>query len=280
MSIDVTEQVLAQQKLQENEANLQRKMEERTIELELKNKELKRSNEELDQFAYIASHDLQEPLRKIRVFGDRLSKIIEPDSPTRLLVEKILSSAQRMSGLIDNLLDYSRLTINAYGFEKVDLNSVLHNILTDFELLITQKNAEITYDNLPVIEAIPLHMNQLFYNLIGNALKFTKKGVQPVITIKSIKLPDDVKLSFSQLNPEKEYFKITVSDNGIGFNQEYGNKIFTIFQRLNDRALYGGYGIGLALCKKVADTHEGIVYAEGKPKVGAAFTIILPLRHR
>ncbi len=280
MSIDVTEQVLAQQKLQENEANLQRKMEERTIELELKNKELKRSNEELDQFAYIASHDLQEPLRKIRVFGDRLSKIIEPDSPTRLLVEKILSSAQRMSGLIDNLLDYSRLTINAYGFEKVDLNSVLHNILTDFELLITQKNAEITYDNLPVIEAIPLHMNQLFYNLIGNALKFTKKGVQPVITIKSIKLPDDVKLSFSQLNSKKEYLKITVCDNGIGFNQEYGNKIFTIFQRLNDRALYGGYGIGLALCKKVADTHEGIVYAEGKPKVGAAFTIILPLRHR
>ncbi len=279
MAIDVTDQVLAQKALRENEANLQRKIEERTHELEIKNSNLERSNTELDQFAYVASHDLQEPLRKIRVFGDRLSRLIEDKPEVNMLIGKIHSSALRMAGLINSLLDYSRLSDNLYGFEPVDLNKIIKSVLTDFELLITQKKATVIFDSLPVIEAIPLQMNQLFFNLIGNALKFSKKDQPPVISVKAVLLSQEEKGSFEQLNQDLDYRAITVKDNGIGFNQEYASKIFTIFQRLNDKSIYGGYGIGLALCKKVADTHCGIVYAEGRPKEGAAFTIILPDKH-
>jgi len=174
------------------------------------------------------------------------------------------------------LLDYSSLSRANSRFEKVDLNAILLSVLSDYELLVNQKNAIIKTDVLPAIEAIPLQINQLFFNLIGNALKFTKKDVQIKISINAEKLNNEKKNSFPQLQKHKEYLEIAIQDNGIGFNQEYASKIFTIFQRLNDRSMYGGYGIGLALCKKVVDSHSGIIYAEGKPKEGAKFIIILP----
>jgi two-component system, LuxR family, sensor kinase FixL len=246
-------------------------------ELENKRKQLEDSNQQLEQFAYVASHDLQEPLRKIRTFGDMLSRHIEPEAAVRKYVDKIIASAERMSGLINSLLGYSRLSKEGIRYERVDLNEILLSILSDYELLITQKNAEINFDTLPIIMAVPLQMNQLFYNLIGNALKFTKRNFKPIITITTTEVSTEQKNDW-QLEPLKDYIAIVVRDNGIGFEQNYANKIFTIFQRLNDRSEYGGYGIGLALCKKVIDGHKGRIFAEGKLKEGATFKIILPIK--
>jgi signal transduction histidine kinase len=251
---------------------------EAQIGLEQTIEELKRSNEELEQFAYVASHDLQEPLRKIRVFNDLLIGKMAPENELRKYIDKVDESAKRMSGLIHSLLEYSRLSKSGSRFESVDLNGVLNNVLADYELLISQKRADIQRDSLPTITAIPLQMNQLLFNLIGNALKFTKRDIAPIITIKCETISKERKAQFSQLRPLQEYVQITIRDNGIGFNQEYANQIFTIFQRLNDRSVYGGYGIGLALCKRVVDNHQGIIYAEGTPKQGACFTVILPYK--
>jgi len=276
MATDVTEQVVGQKALKESEVSLQKKVEERTSELRLKNKELEYINEELQQFAYIASHDLQEPLRKIRTFGSILSAELTPDAPLRKYVDKIIGSAERMSGLIKSLLDYSRLPKEGIRYEKVDLNVTLNQILQDYELLIEQKAAVINLHPLPVITGVPLQINQLFYNLIGNALKFSRRGVSPVISISAQQVSDQQKNEW-ELSYWSHYVEIRVEDNGIGFDQHYASKIFTIFQRLNDRSQYGGYGIGLALCKKVVDAHRGRIFAEGKLKEGALFRIILPL---
>ena len=246
------------------------------LQLEKYVEELKRSNDELEQFAHVASHDLQEPLRKIRFYSNVISESVEDKTDIHKYINKVHDSAKRMTGLIKSLLDYSSLSRANSRFEKVDLNAILLNVLSDYELLVNQKNAIIKTDVLPAIEAIPLQINQLFFNLIGNALKFTKKDVQIKISINAEKLNNEKKNSFPQLQKHKEYLEIAIQDNGIGFNQEYASKIFTIFQRLNDRSMYGGYGIGLALCKKVVDSHSGIIYAEGKPKEGARFIIILP----
>ena len=245
-------------------------------ELENKRKQLEASNQQLEQFAYVASHDLQEPLRKIRTFGDLISRHIETEAATKKYVDKITASAERMSGLINSLLGYSRLSKEGIRYEKVDLNAILKSILSDYELLIIQKNAEINLGTLPIINAVPLQMNQLFYNLIGNALKFTKRNITPIITITTAEVSTDKKNDW-QLETLKDYVEIVVRDNGIGFDQNYANKIFTIFQRLNDRSEYGGYGIGLALCKKVVDAHKGCIFAEGKLQEGATFKIILPV---
>jgi PAS domain S-box-containing protein len=279
MAIDVTDQVLAQRKLLENEANLQRLIEERTIALERKYEELEHTNEKLQQFAYVASHDLQEPLRKIRTFSDFMTHSVEPEAPIRKYVDKINSSAVRMSGLINSLLEYSKLSKGGQRFEVVDLNQILNNILSDYELLINQKNATILVDKLPTIQANPLQINQLFYNLIGNALKFTKRNVQPVIQISAEVLGKDERDTFKLLERKKDYYKFVIQDNGIGFEQNYADKIFTIFQQLNEKTAFGGYGIGLALCKKVTETHNGIIMAEGRLKEGARFTVVLPVKH-
>jgi PAS domain S-box-containing protein len=258
---------------------LARKVEERTEELEQANEKLKSINDELQQFAYVSSHDLQEPLRKIRIFGDMLSKSIENDSQAGKYVQKINTAAERMSGLIHTLLEYSRATNIMPRFEKLDLNNLLRTILTDYELLIEQKEATIEIDALPTIEAVPLQMNQLFFNLIGNALKFTKRGVPPFIKISAEPLPEERKMAMPELKQDKAYTVITVQDNGIGFEQGFAGKIFTVFQRLNDRSSFGGYGIGLALCKKVVQAHNGLIFAEAEIMKGAKFTIILPLTH-
>lgn len=251
------------------------KVEERTSALRVANERLEKSNEELEQFAFVTSHDLQEPLRKIQLFSNMA---MEQDDREKVkgYLTKVHNSANRMAGLIKDLLDYSRLSQEGLQFQKVDLNVILKNILTDFEVAISQKNAMINAAPLPSISAIPLQMNQLLFNLVGNALKFSKPDTPPVITITSKKLSEEEVLQLRMLNARQEYFEIKLSDNGIGFEQDYAEKIFTIFQTLNQKSAYGGYGIGLALCRKIVRNHSGLIFASSHNNEGATFSIILP----
>jgi PAS domain S-box-containing protein len=256
--------------------HLEAMVKERTHELVEANKELERSNHDLEQFAYVASHDLQEPLRKIITFADLLIEKSRQtaDPEIRTYVDKITGSAERMTRLIKDLLDYSRLQSKDQSFVQTDLNEILKHVLTDFEVAVQTKNAVITADSLPVIEAIPLQMSQLFHNLISNALKFSSDSRQPEVRITSNVLnSDDIP---EMLDRGARYYRITVTDNGIGFNQNFANQIFIIFQRLNDRRKFAGTGIGLAICRKIVTSHHGEIIAESSENAGASFHIFLP----
>ncbi len=235
-------------------------------------------NENLKQFVYVASHDLQEPLRKINMFSDVLvSKSGHKlDEQQQLYISKISHSARRMSNLIKDLLDFSRAEANDRSFVDVNLEQVINNVIEDYEMLIQQKNAAIQIDALPFIKGIPLQMNQLFYNLVGNALKFSKADVSPVVTIHAAPVTKQEVQAYEGLDPVEQYVRISVSDNGIGFDQQFAEQIFVIFQRLHGREEYEGTGIGLALCKKIAENHKGLISAESKPKEGATFHVVLP----
>ena len=270
-------QDITEQKQFANELTL--RVEERTKALQAANTLLEKSNEELEQFAYVASHDLQEPMRKIQFYTNMVLEKMDINESVRKVVEKVNSSSHRMTGLIRSLLEYSKISNKSLPFEETDLNLILQQIISDFELLIEQKEATLAIGKLPVICAIPLQMNQLLFNLVGNSLKFTKRGVAPVISIQSEALSAESKSSFPQLQQDEDYWKIIIKDNGIGFAPEYAERMFTIFQTLNEKSLYGGYGIGLAVCRKIVDTHKGIIFAKGKPKEGASFIIILPVKH-
>ncbi|HTF29063.1 MAG TPA: ATP-binding protein, partial [Flavitalea sp.] len=259
--------------------HLQIKIAERTRELELANQQLARSNAELEQFAFVTSHDLQEPLRKIQMFSSILLGKSGPKIDRSEYTRKIADSAKRMTTLITDLLDFSRLAQLEPIFSKIDLNKVLRDILADFELMIQQKKAKIKINTLAVVPGIPSQINQLFYNLLGNSLKFSDPQKQPEISIDGRLLPGDKKAEFPALLADRDYFEITVSDNGIGFDQQYVDRIFVVFQRLNVSPDYSGHGIGLAICKKIIGNHNGIIYAKGSPGAGAVFTVILPL-HR
>lgn len=262
----------------ELEQELERRVEERTRALQESNQKLERSNEELEQFAYVTSHDLQEPLRKIQVFTniltERCSQGISDDA--RKYIGKISDSARRMAGQIKDLLQFSRLSQKTIQYEKLHLHDVVQDVLKDLEVLIAQKKARILVGDLPAVQAVSLQVNQLFYNLVNNALKFSKPDESPVIEITSEPAAPEMYKSFPDLEAGVAYTHITVKDNGIGFKQDYGEKIFTIFQRLNDRSQYDGFGIGLAICKKVVANHKGIIYAESTPGVGSSFHIVLP----
>lgn len=254
---------------------LEQMVQQRTRELHTSNQELIKTNHELEQFAYIASHDLQEPLRKIQSFSELLQLNLTDQVMAGQYVAKISTSARRMGELIKSVLNYSRLSNTAERFVETDLNQVLAGVESDFELLIEQKGAVIRRVSLPVIEGIPMHLSQLFANLIGNSLKFS--GDKPVIEIICQTVPP-AEVAHKGLKPELPYVHIQVKDNGIGFEQEYAERVFTIFQRLNHAKAYSGTGIGLALCRKIVENHSGIITAESELNKGATFHIYLPVK--
>lgn len=243
--------------------------------LEKVNSELLKSNRDLEQFAYVASHDLQEPLRKIQTFTQLLGENMDDVHLTKKYQEKINQSSVRMKQLIQDMLNFSRISNSEDAFEDTDLNIILENLIIDFELLLREKEAKINHPNLPTIKGIPLQLSQLFANIINNSLKYTEE--KPVIDITCRMLDREDVASYPKLNPDATYYQIDFSDNGIGFDPQYSEQIFAIFQRLHGKQSYSGTGIGLALCKKIVENHKGLIFAKGEPDKGATFTIILPV---
>ena len=241
--------------------------------------ELKRSNNELEQFAFVASHDLQEPLRKIQAFGDRLhskASHLLPDE-SRIYMDKMLTASSRMSGLIADLLNFSRLVRANNDFTSTDLSKVLQDVLSDLEINIIRKQAIITSSKLPVIDAVPSQMYQLLFNLIGNALKFSRDNVIPNIEIRSEQFISSGNGQTGTPHRYNQWIRLVILDNGIGFDPKYSEKIFVIFQRLHGKHAYDGTGIGLAICKRIVTNHDGTISATGVSGEGAVFTIELPV---
>jgi PAS domain S-box-containing protein len=233
--------------------------------------ELARSNAELEQFAYVASHDLQEPLRKIQAFGDRLKArfgdALADDG--RDYLERMQNAASRMQTLINDLLTLSRVATKVRPFGAVDLAEVVRVVCSDLESRIQQLGGEVIVESLPVISGDRVQLSQLFQNLIGNALKFHRPGVAPCVTVKG-------SLVRASTGGTDEC-RITVEDNGIGFDEKYSERIFQIFQRLHGRSEYDGTGIGLAICRKIVERHAGIITAKSTPGSGSTFVVTMPL---
>lgn len=246
---------------------------DRTLAIERYSQELKRSNRELQDFAFVASHDLQEPLRKIRAFGDRLKdkyagQLAGGDGTD--YINRMQSAAERMSLLINDLLEFSRVSTRASDFEVISLQSALNDALDNLSEAIASKRAEISSDPLPNIEADPTQMRQLLQNLLSNALKFTAEGVKPVVRIEAETFVN------ASNSDGRLWYKMTIQDNGIGFDPRFAERIFTPFQRLHGRGEYSGSGIGLAVCRRVVEHHGGSIQVDSQPGQGTRFTILLP----
>jgi PAS domain S-box-containing protein len=226
---------------------------------------LQRSNRELEQFASVAAHDLQEPLRKIQAFGDRLRArwATALDEQGADYLTRMLSAAERMRRLINDLLTFSRVSTRPEPFVSLDLRAAVEDVLADLELRLHQTGGRVEIGSLPPVFAAPLQMRQLFLNLVGNALKFRRPDAPPVVTVSGRRRGDMA--------------EVVVSDNGIGFEPEYGERIFEVFQRLHGRQEYEGTGIGLAICRKIVERHGGTIVADSTPGAGATFTFTVPL---
>lgn len=256
---DVTEEVLINQGIEE------------------RNRELEANNKELQAFNYVASHDLQEPLRKIQTF---ISRLVDKDLNSlsengQQYLLKIQDSSQRMRVLIDDLLKYSRANKAEQVFEETDLNNLFENSKLELVQIIEEKKASIINDELPILNVIPFQMQQLFTNLISNSLKYSKENVVPEITV-NISEVDASQEEAIPVNEKNKYYKIIFKDNGIGFDSQYAEKIFLLFNRLHNKNEFSGTGIGLAICKKIVENHKGFIFADGQIDAGATFTIYLP----
>ncbi len=259
----------------ERHRSLEEKVGKRTRELERLNAELQRSNRDLEQFAFVASHDLQEPLRKIQSLVSLIELKTENKEQFIPHFEKISQSASRMSELIADVLEYSRLGKSEALFGSVDLNGLIRQVLSDLESSITTSRAKIKIAPLPVVTGIQAQLHQLFANLISNSLKFSPASPEITLTRESV-TSKEIK-NLPALDPARTYIKLVLTDNGIGFDNQHAEKIFLLFQRLNGRSAYKGTGIGLALCKKIVENHGGHISASGEPGKGARFTVILPV---
>lgn len=257
--------------------DLESRIADRTQELSVYSDELARSNRELEDFAFVASHDLQEPLRKIRAFGNRLESGYNDviDERGRDYLARMLNAAERMSMLISDLLAFSRVSTRGKDFDDVNLKTAVESILGDLEIAITEKSAQINVGDLPTVRGDKSQLEQVFLNLISNALKFQSEGVTPVVNV-SARDATEEETKDLLLSEEYEWTKITVSDNGIGFEQSFAEKIFAPFQRLHGRSEYKGTGIGLAVCRRIVERHNGQITATSAPGKGATFSIIMP----
>ena len=252
----------------EIEIKLRKEVEGVMKKLNVMNERLEVSNRELLDFAYVSSHDLQEPLRKIQAFGDRLKTTCQDSLNEKGLdyLERMLNAASRAQILINDLLDFSRVTTKAQPFQPIKLSEVLEGVLSDLEVRIEKSGVILEVDRLPIVEADAMQMRQILQNLIGNALKFLREGVTPVVQVRSRVYMEN----------EQEWCEIRVIDNGIGFEQQYAERIFQIFQRLHGRKTFEGTGIGLAICRKIAERHNGTLIAQGELDQGATFIFTLP----
>ena len=265
----------AGQKLKELNESLERRVAERTAELEKTNTTLRRRNRELQDFAYAASHDLQEPLRKIRAFADLMRTDYEDrvDETGRYYLDRMQDGAKRMTRLITDLLALSRVATRGQSFVDVELNLIVSGVLSDLEYGTSETKGRVEVGELPTIEADPVQMRQLFQNVIGNALKFHRPDAPPMVQVTATVEHSDA-LTPGQMQP---LCHITVQDNGIGFDEKYQERIFSPFQRLHGRSEYPGTGIGLALCRRIVERHHGTITATSTPGQGAAFVITLPV---
>jgi len=237
--------------------------------------DLKCSNADLQEFAFVVSHDLQEPLRKITTFGGLLKTRCAAHIPDngKDYLERMINATGRMQTLIMDLLSLSRITTRAQPYSDVDLNQTVAGVLTDLELLVQETGATLEVGELPIVEAEPVQMRQVFQNLIGNSLKFRRPEVPPVVAIRTVEMEDPDGLNAG-------WCAILVEDNGIGFDAKHKERIFGIFQRLHARTEFEGTGIGLAICRKIIERHGGTIEAHGEAGSGAKFLINLPLRQQ
>lgn len=240
---------------------------------------LEQANKDLDRFAFMASHDLQEPLRKIRMFSDRLALRYNDlmDDDGRINIQRIHKAAERMQNLITDILTFSKISVDTPSFVDADLNALINEVLVDLDEEIKTKNGQVVVEKLPTLCVNPSLIKPLFHNLIGNALKYSKKDASPYVKISS-------EIS-SQINGKStngaspKYCRIYIQDNGIGFDQKYAEEIFGMFKRLHHNSEFQGTGIGLALCKKIVEQHSGYISARSKVNEGSTFIISLPLQN-
>jgi PAS domain S-box-containing protein len=266
--LDITDEKEAKEQLEQL-------VSERTKELNLMNKQLQRSNSDLAQFASVASHDLQEPLRKVQLYSDRILEAPNDPQVFEKFFPRIMSASARMSQLIKDVLHYALISDGTEEMTLVDLNNIFENVVSDLEVAIKEKQAVVTADLLPSIKGNSIQLHQLFANLISNSIKFSKKS--PVINITSRVLrKNEVLGRYKNIVEAHNYVELRFSDNGIGFEQKYSEQVFEIFQRLQDRSVYSGTGIGLAVCKKIVENHHGLISVDSEPGEGSIFTVLLP----
>lgn len=265
LEIEIKDRILSEEKVNE----LNKQLLENIHQLESINKEL-------DRFAYMASHDLQEPLRKIRIFSERIGMKYsgELDNEGKSYIDKMQSACERMQNLINDILAFSKFNVEKEVMVFSDINSIIEEVLVDMEIEIQEKNAKVEVERIPKLNVHPRLIKPLFQNLISNSLKYSRKEIAPVVKI-SAKLDEPLKTP--DPNQVGKFCRINVEDNGVGFEQEYAEQVFTMFKRLHVGSEYEGTGIGLAICKKIVEQHKGFISVKSAVNEGSTFIISLPV---